>query len=138
MKIEVFVICDAATDQNGKLNLLGTFDTIYSSKSPIVHPQFAIVARLRADPDEEGPHDFTVTILDQLENEIMSPVKGELEVIIPEPKKAARINLIINLNRVKFEKYGVYTVILRVDGKTIDHLPFYVVDQQPELASLPN
>ena len=28
MNIQVAVLCDAATDDNGKLNLLGAFDTI--------------------------------------------------------------------------------------------------------------
>ena len=30
MNIQVAVLCDAATDENGKLNLLGAFDTIYA------------------------------------------------------------------------------------------------------------
>ena len=30
MTIQVAVLCDAATEYNGKLNLLGTFDTIYA------------------------------------------------------------------------------------------------------------
>ena len=32
MNIQVAVLCDAATDENGKLNLLGAFDTIYTQK----------------------------------------------------------------------------------------------------------
>ena len=28
MNIQVAVLCDAATDDNGKLNLLGAFDTV--------------------------------------------------------------------------------------------------------------
>ena len=33
MNIQVAVLCDAATDDNGKLNLLGAFDTIYARNS---------------------------------------------------------------------------------------------------------
>ena len=39
MNIQVAVLCDAATDDNGKLNLLGAFDTIYTQQLPAVHPQ---------------------------------------------------------------------------------------------------
>ena len=41
MNIQVAVLCDAATDDNGKLNLLGAFDTIYAPQTPAVHPQDA-------------------------------------------------------------------------------------------------
>jgi hypothetical protein len=34
MNIQVAVLCDAATDDNGKLNLLGAFDTIYAPQLP--------------------------------------------------------------------------------------------------------
>jgi hypothetical protein len=30
MNIQVAVLCDAATEDNGKLNLLGAFDTIFA------------------------------------------------------------------------------------------------------------
>jgi hypothetical protein len=39
MNIQVAVLCDAATDDNGKLNLLGAFDTIYTQQLPATHPQ---------------------------------------------------------------------------------------------------
>jgi hypothetical protein len=43
MNVQVAVLCDAATDDNGKMNLLGAFDTIYA----------AAVAR-RASPVRRG------------------------------------------------------------------------------------
>jgi hypothetical protein len=42
MNIQVAVLCDAATDDNGKLNLLGAFDTIYARELPAIHPQCAV------------------------------------------------------------------------------------------------
>ena len=39
MNIQVAVLCDAATEENGKLSLLGAFDTIYAPQMPAVHPQ---------------------------------------------------------------------------------------------------
>ena len=46
MNIQVAVLCDAATDDNGKLNLLGAFDTIYTQQLPAVHPQCSIALRV--------------------------------------------------------------------------------------------
>jgi len=36
MRLEVFSLCDAATSEKGKLNILGAFDTIWVSKIPLV------------------------------------------------------------------------------------------------------
>ena len=46
MNIQVAVLCDAATDDNGKLNLLGAFDTIYTQQLPAIHPQCSIALRV--------------------------------------------------------------------------------------------
>ncbi|MHC4882477.1 MAG: DUF6941 family protein, partial [Planctomycetota bacterium] len=32
--MEAFLLCDAATDQNGKLNVLGAFDNIFAKETP--------------------------------------------------------------------------------------------------------
>ena len=52
MNIQVAVLCDAATDDNGKLNLLGSFDTIYAPQLPAVHPQCAVALRVTFQPGE--------------------------------------------------------------------------------------
>jgi len=55
MQIEVFVLCDAATaDHLGKLNLLGTFDTIWVKEIPTIYPQCTIALRIRFERIERG------------------------------------------------------------------------------------
>ena len=54
MTIQIAVLCDAATDYNGKLNLLGTFDTILTSQLPAIHPQCSIALRIAFNRIEEG------------------------------------------------------------------------------------
>src|SRR2546425_8041034 len=39
MHVQIAALCDAATDYNGKLNLLGTFDTVLTQQMPAVHPR---------------------------------------------------------------------------------------------------
>ncbi len=55
MDIQIAILCDAATDNNGKLNILGTFDTIYSAQLPATHPQCSIALRMTFSKGEEGP-----------------------------------------------------------------------------------
>jgi len=42
MNIEIIALCDAATDQQGKLNILGAFDTVFTKSLPTVHTQCAV------------------------------------------------------------------------------------------------
>ena len=56
MNIQVAVLCDAAADYNGKLNLLGTFDTVFTGKLPAIHPQCSIALRIIFERIEEGSH----------------------------------------------------------------------------------
>ena len=38
MRLEIFTLCDAATDSVGKLNILGSFDTLWAREAPVSHP----------------------------------------------------------------------------------------------------
>jgi hypothetical protein len=52
MTIQVAVLCDAATEYNGKLNLLGTFDTVYAAQMPAHHPQCSVATRIAFERNE--------------------------------------------------------------------------------------
>ena len=43
MDIQVAVLCDAATDYKGKLNLLGTFNSVYTKELPANYPQLSLI-----------------------------------------------------------------------------------------------
>ena len=47
MYIEVMALCDAATESQGKLNILGTFDTIFTQKLPVMCSHSAVALRVR-------------------------------------------------------------------------------------------
>jgi len=42
MDVEIFALCDAATDSGGKLNILGAFDRVSTRQFPAVHPPCAL------------------------------------------------------------------------------------------------
>ena len=64
MRVEAFRLCDAATVQGGKLNVLGAFDTVYFPTVPAVYPACAIALRIRWERIEEGDHSLRITIVD--------------------------------------------------------------------------
>jgi len=65
MDIQVAVLCDAATDYNLKLNILGTFDTIYTAQLPAIHPQCSIALRMTFSKGEEGAHKVKLNFVDE-------------------------------------------------------------------------
>src|SRR5256886_13193557 len=71
MQLEIFTLCDAATEHAGKLNIIGTFDALRAFEAPISHPQCAIAGRLRFEQIEEGENRVTLTFADEDGNIVM-------------------------------------------------------------------
>jgi hypothetical protein len=54
VNVEVFALCDAATDSGGKLNVLGAFDSLQVGAYPTVYPHCAVAVRIRFRRIEQG------------------------------------------------------------------------------------
>ncbi len=126
MNIEAFLLCDCATDQRGKLNVLGAFDSIYAKKTPIVHPACTVATRIRFDRIEEGEHKVSIAVIDQDGKAIVPRLNGNISVRARPDGGSSVVNLILNLQRLKFEDYGEYRIDLAIDGKVEGSLPFSV------------
>ena len=65
MEVDLAVIADAANvSQEGKLNILGVFDTIWAREFPFRHATMVLVVRVRADFTEGGGHPLEVRLVD--------------------------------------------------------------------------
>lgn len=126
MKIEVFALCDAATDNQGKLNILGTFDQIYAAKMPVIHPACAIALRLRFDKMEEGSHRVDLQLVNPDGIPVFQPMVGELNPRMGEDIGSVAVNLILNFQHVKFEEYADYQINLAIDDVAMASLPLRV------------
>src|SRR5215469_13002867 len=80
MKIELFTFCDFAQENSGKLTVVGTFDTIISRNFPCIHPQLAVVIRLRFDIWEFLKHSFRIETRDLHGEMTMGTISGNIEV----------------------------------------------------------
>jgi len=132
MRIELFVLCDAATEYHGKLNILGTFDAIWSKRMPVVHPMCAIALRMRFSKIEEGQHKVRINIVNEDGKAIAPPFETNVNIQFRDsfPTSIAT-NMILNLQGLKFENYGEYSIDLAIDGRHEASLPLYV-NQIPE------
>jgi hypothetical protein len=130
MEIEVFTLCDAAADYQGRLSILGIFDTIYAAKLPAAHPQCSVALRIRFKKVETGNHALTLHIVDYDGNMIIPPLNGQFGIQLNGQEQQGAVNLILNLQGLIFKSHGRYAVNLVIDGREAGSLPFAV--QQPK------
>jgi hypothetical protein len=126
MTIQVAVLCDAATDYNSKLNLLGTFDTILAAQLPAQHPQCSVALRIAFDRVEEGSHRLSMNFVDEDGQPIMPVMDLPIEIVFPSDATFMSRNFVVNIQQLKFEKAGLYSIDLSVDGRPLSSIPLAV------------
>ena len=129
MTIQIAVLCDAATDYHGKLNLLGTFDTIITSQLPAVHPQCSVALRLSFSRIEEGSHKIKMNFVDEDGKLVMPSIDMPADIIIPGDANFLVRNFIINIQQLKFERPGQYSIDVAIDGRHEMSIPLLVKHQ---------
>lgn len=126
MQIEVFSLCDAATVEGGKLNMLGAFDTIMAEKMPAVHPHCAIALRIRFNASEGEEHDVSVKFVDTDGSHVIPPANGSIKLKFAGGRRSSSANLVLHLQGLKFAKLGEYSIDLAVDGKAQASVPLFI------------
>ena len=126
MNIQVAVLCDAATEDNGKLNLLGSFDTIYAPQLPAVHPQCAVALRVTFMSGDEGARQIKLNFVNADGRAIMPPIDIPVAVALPDDVHFLTRNFIVNIQQLKFDEPGLYSVDVRLDGETVASVPLLV------------
>jgi hypothetical protein len=126
MNIQVAVLCDAATDDHGKLNLLGAFDTIYTQQLPAFHPQCSIALRVTFGHEEEAAHQLRLNFVDADGRSIMPGIDIPVEVVLPGDSHFGTRNFIVNIQQLKFDAPGLYSIDLLLDGRPQASIPLLV------------
>jgi len=126
MDVEAFLLCDCATDQQGKLNILGAFDNIWTKQVPTVHPACTIAARVRFSKIEEGEHKIRINIIDADGNTVGPDLHDTISVRIPPNEDSGIQNLILNIQGLKLERYGQYRVDLAINGRQVASVPLKI------------
>lgn len=136
MDIQIATLCDHAADYNGKMVVSGTIDVLAAPQLPIIQPQCCLAIRLCITPDDNGPHKFSVNIIDgdskSLDDKM--PIDADMPIEIPEDVPFVTRNLILNLQGLRFHEAGVYFVDISIDNELVQRLPLRVVqvDQQKQ------
>lgn len=131
MNIQVAVLCDAATDDNGKLNLLGAFDTIYTQQLPAIHPQCSIALRVTFFNGDEGKHNLQFNFVDADGHSIAKFPPLPVEVTLPEDMHFGTRNFVVNLQQLKFDSTGLYSIDISLDDQPQTSIPLLVRHHPP-------
>jgi hypothetical protein len=126
MEIEIFTLCDFAQDNNSKLTVVGTFDSINSKQFPLVHGSFSVACRLRFSEKETGAHDMRLRFTAAKGEEIIKPIEAQMNIPPSKNGQYAAVNMVFNFNQVKFEKPGRYSFELFIDGEWTSGLPLFL------------
>ena len=126
MTIQIAALCDSAADYNGKLCLLGTFDTIYSAQFPAVHPHCAIALRVMFEKSEEGRHQFKINFVNEDGKSIMPPIDMPVDIAVPGDATFVSRNFVVNIQGLKFDEAGLFSVDLAINGQHQASVPLAV------------
>lgn len=126
MKTEIVTLCDAATEYGGKLNILGSFDCLWVRQLPAIHPHCAIALRLRFNRVEEGNHRLRVNFMDEDGHPVVPTIDANLAVRFGPDDESTVANLVLNLQQIKLNKHGYYSIDVAIDSRQEASLPLMV------------
>jgi hypothetical protein len=127
MEIQAAVLCDSATDYRGKLCILGTFDTIITPNLPSTHPHCSIAIRIVFRDLDEGTHKLKVRLINEDGKNILPNIEPEMQVKLPENVYFYSRNLIFNLQQIRFEQAGLYSIDVLINDQIVSRIPLQVV-----------
>ncbi len=127
MTVQLATLCDSASDYTGKLCILGAFDTLCSREFPVAHPHCSLVIRIMFEPADAGQHTFFIRCFDPAGQECLPPFKPEIEVSFPSSfVPFVTRNIVLNLQRLRIEKQGIYRWVLERAGTVLFTIPLRV------------
>ncbi len=128
MDVSLALLADYANvTRDGKLNIMGVFDTIFAEQFPAVHPQMQLVVRLEANPAEAGSRKKLEIKLMTEDGRLLFAIGTELGFEVKDPTKPLgemlKSDHIIGLQNVRFEQPGDYQIVILVNEETKKTVP---------------
>lgn len=125
MQLRYALLCDYSSETNdGKLNILGTTDSVYALSFPAVHKHAHLILSFSIEPDDFGTKPVVgVRLID---------ADGSRLFDIEAPLDAGNSRRIINhrhiLHDISFPRAGTYQFSILVDGKEVTALPIEAIE----------
>ncbi len=130
MYLDIFALCERAAMDGEQLSITRTISRFTGPKLPAMVPDFHVVARLRYEPHEAGPHKFTFLFVDADGNALGPPKQVAREAARLSALPFSSLALLVRVSGLTFERFGVYACNFEMDGEELGSLPFVVVSAE--------
>lgn len=123
MDVPLAVVADAANvSREGKLNILGLFDTIRAEAFPCVHPMLALVIRFQGDPGDRGQRkELRIQFVDE-DGQLLISLDSVLAVAADAGLRPTFDN-ILAIGGLQLPRPGGYEFLVLVNGQTQARVP---------------
>lgn len=127
MRIDIVALCEYASENEGKLTIVDTFDTIRAEKLPW-REYFYVVAKIVLNKQDLWPSEIWLVI--EKDNHSEEPV---FKTCFPQNKADAlssgsnKLNIVAGFKGLIFDAEGDYNFRVKFDNQVILSHPFKVV-----------
>lgn len=109
LEVTLAVCCDAANvSREGKLNLLGIFNSIHAQQFPATHPHLSLVIRVEARFGDEGTYPIHIPFVDEDGGELFK-IDGQLTLQGAQPGRPTTAQTVMDINNFQLPRPGTYT-----------------------------
>ena len=138
MKLILAALADyTSITQEGKLNILGIFDTIHSKEFPLHYPnpmQLVLKFEFSATDDDIGKEQICTVVLQDEDGKRILTINGAVTPPNPPPGEILTTQIILDLKGVPFRRPGRYEFAIMIKDKEVWNLPLKVVKASPKKA----
>lgn len=131
MEVTHLLACDYANvSREGKLNLMGLFDSISAKKFPAVHPAMQVVARFALNRTEVGrPHKVEFILMDE-DGQKLFAMEGQMHIKpSPSHKEIVQHDQILAINNCVFPKAGRYQIVVQTNNEVKKSLTLFALER---------
>jgi uncharacterized protein DUF6941 len=127
VQVKLAVLADSANvSREGKLNILGIFDTIYARQLPTTHAHMQLVLRFEATAEEAGGTCGVEVRLVSPAGQVVFSFPGTMNLPNRGPGEPVGIDHILSFTNVSLATPGVYHFRLLVEGSPAGDVPLRV------------
>lgn len=119
MKLEICTLCEYASEHNGRLTIVDTFDAIVASKFPW-RAYFHFAAKISIESDQKEYQKIRMLIMKSDSFEILFDTSGSYNYV----DKTEKINLLAGFKGIIFSAPGEYKFQVYFDDDLVIDHPF--------------
>lgn len=129
MRVLYSVVCDDAVDRDdGRVDLHGVFQWLFSPGFPARQDRMTLVVVLEWDAAEAGRVEFRVDLLDPSRSPVLT-INGHTEVGTSGPREPPQqTRLVMPLEGVVFPGEGSYEFVLHARGEEVPLTPMHLIE----------